>query len=165
MKAYDARLAGLTGQRSALQAKVDAARRQAPTGSPEAAKALLGAKEVFEEKADQSPVWRLTAAVFNEDVAKVTPAQFATVKKFVTATLATTFATLSMAVSVIAHAQLRSDGESKLARALRKMFAARRRTLRRIEETVRVEYRDRPRFIYVATDAQGRILNPDDVRQ
>ena len=163
MKSYDARLAGLVGQRSALQVKVDAARQQTRASSPEAARALLEAKEAFEEKTGQSPVWRLTAAIFNEDVAAVTEAQFNTVKKFATGTLAITFATLSMVVSVVAHAQLRS-AESKLARALRKMLAARRKTLRRIRETVRTEIKERVRVLYVPVSATGKVIDPDGKR-
>ena len=46
---------------------MDAARsKQASAASPEASDALLEAKQALEEKADQSPVWRLTAAVFGE---------------------------------------------------------------------------------------------------
>ena len=125
MKAYDARLTSLSSQRAALQAKVDAARgKQASAASPEASDALLEAKQALEEKAGQSPVWRLTAAVFGEAVSEVTPAQFSRVKAFVTATLAIGFATLSMAVSVVVHAKLRSEGDGKLARAIRAMVAA-----------------------------------------
>jgi hypothetical protein len=153
MKAYDARLARLAGQRGPLQARVEAARVQQALG------ALLEARRGFEDKASQSPVYRLTAAVFGEDVSSVTPAQFATVKKFATATLAIAFATLSMAVSMVAHAKLRSDRPSKLARALRAMFAARRKTLRRIRETVRTEYKNR--VVYIPVDASGRVVNPD----
>jgi hypothetical protein len=156
LKAYDARLASLTGQRGPLQAQVNA------TEAQQAPAALLEARRAFEEKASQSPVYRLTAAVFDEDVSSVTPAQFATVKKFATATLAIAFATLSMAVSMVAHAKLRSDQPSKLARALRAMLAARRKTLRRIRETVRTEYRDRTTFIHVPVDvATGKIVDPD----
>jgi hypothetical protein len=166
MKAYDARLTSLSSQRAALQAKVDAARgKQASAGSPEASDALLEAKQALEEKAGQSPVWRLTAAVFSESVSEVTPAQFARVKAFVTATLAIGFATLSMAVSIVVHAKLRSEAPSKLARALRAMIAARRKTLRRISDQTRVEWRDRPRFVYVPTDDQGRVINPNGARR
>jgi len=142
---------------------VDAARgKQASAASPEASDALLEAKQALEEKAGQSPVWRLTAAVFGEAVSEVTPAQFSRVKAFVTATLAIGFATLSMAVSVVVHAKLRSEGDGKLARAIRAMVAARRKTLRRIRETVRVETRDRTIFRYVPTDpVSGRVLDPD----
>jgi hypothetical protein len=156
LEAYDARLASLSGQRD------DARSKQTSAASPEASDALLEAKQAFEEKANQSPVWRLTAAVFGESVSAVTPTQFSRVKGFVTATLAIGFATLSMAVSIIVHAKLRTDQPSKLARAIRAMIAARRKTIRRLKETVRVEFRDRTRWIYVPTDpATGRVLDPD----
>ena len=156
LRAYDSRLASLSSQRDAARSK------QALTGSPEASDALGEAKQAFEEKADQSPVWRLTAAVFSEFVSEVTPAQFSRVKGFVTATLAIGFATLSMAVSIIVHAKLRSEAPSKLARAIRAMVAARRKTIRRLKETVRVEYRDRTTFVHLPVDpVSGRVLDPD----
>jgi hypothetical protein len=40
------------------------------------------------------------------------------------------------------------------------MFAARRKTIRRLRETVRVEYRDR--FIHIPVDrVTGLVLDPD----
>ena len=41
------------------------------------------------------------------------------------------------------------------------MFAARRKTIRRLKETVRVEVRERTRFIHVPTDDLGRVRDPD----
>lgn len=160
MKAYDARLQGLTGRRAALQAGVDAARaNEASSASPAASDALLEAKRAFEEKAAQSPVWRLTASVFGEDSAAVTPAQFATVKKFVAASLAIAFATLSMAVSIAAHLQPRSEMPGKVSRMLRAWLARRRRPIYR---DVPGPYRDRVRFLYVPCDPQtGKVLDPD----
>ena len=162
-EAYDARMASLTGQRGDFQAKVDAARaNQPPAVSPEASKALLEAKTTFREKAGQSPAWRLTAAVFGEDVSSVTPAQFGTVKKFVTATLAITFATLSMAVSVVAHLQPNGHQPSKLSRATRAWLARRRRPVYRSVPGP-TQYRDR--FIHVPVDpVSGRPLGPDTPR-
>ena len=160
MKGYDARLANLASQRADLRTRMDAARsKQASAASPEASDALLEAKRALEEKADQSPVWRLTAAVFSESVSDVTSTQFARVKGFVTATLAIGFATLSMAVSIVVHARLRSEGSTKLARAVRAMLAAGRKRLRRIEPTI--EYRYRDRVLHVPVDELGRVLNPD----
>ena len=156
LKAYDARLATLSSQR-------DAARRnQMSAVSPGALDALMEAKQAFEKKADQSPVWRLTAAVFGESSSEVTPAQFSKVKAFVTATLAIGFATLSMAVSIVVHAKTRgeapNEAPSKLARAIRAMIAARRKTLRRIRET---EIRERTVFRYVPVHADTGL--PADV--
>ena len=165
LKGYDARLASLTGQRGALQARADAARgKQASAASPEASDALLEAKRAFEEKAGQSPVWRLTAAVFGEDASEVTSAQFARVKAFVTATLAIGFATLSMAVSVVVHAQLRSEAPSKLAMAIRRLIARWRKRLV-VYRNVPGAIRDRTVFVHVPVDKEtGLILDPDKGR-
>jgi hypothetical protein len=164
MKAYDICPAGLTSQRSALQAKVDDARAaEASTVSPRASQALADAKQAFAEKAEQSPVFRITAAVFNEDVGAVTPAQFSVVKKWATVGLGSAFALLSIAVSVVVHLQPKSERRpSKLARAIRAMVAARRKTIRRLRETVRVETRERVKFIHIPVDvATGRVIDPD----
>ena len=96
--------------------------------------------------------------MFGEDVADVTPAQFARVKAFVTATLAIGFATLSMAVSVVVHAKLRSEGSSKLSRMLRAWLARRRRPIYRDVQGP-VQFRDR--IVHIPVDALGRVLNPD----
>jgi hypothetical protein len=155
LKAYDVRLASLTDRRGALQGKVDAARAERPPAG------LLEARRAFEEKAGQNPVWRLTAAVFGESVSEVTPAQFATVKKFVTASLAIAFATLSMVVSVVVHARLRSEGGGKLARAIRGYLARRRRQLIRMVPGP-VEFRDRIVVKWVPFDPKsGLRIKPD----
>ena len=162
VRAYDARLTSLTSQRATLQAKVDAARsKQASAASPRASDAVLEAKQAFEEKASQSPVWRLTATVFGEAVSEVTPAQFARVKAFVTATLAIGFATLSMAVSIVVHAKLRSEGDGKLARAIRAMVARWRKRLV-VYRNVPGPFRDRTVFVHVPVDpVSGLVLDPD----
>jgi hypothetical protein len=152
LRAYDARLADLTGQRDAARA------RQPSAASPDA---LLEAKQAFEEKADQSPVWRLTAAVFGESVSEVTPAQFSRVKGFVTATLAIGFATLSMATSIVVHAKLRSEAPSKLALALRRLIARWRKRLV-VYRDVPGPFRDRTIFVHVPVDRiTGLVLDPD----
>jgi hypothetical protein len=45
------------------------------------------------------------------------------------------------------------------------MVAARRKTIRRLQETVRTEFKDRVRFIYVPCDPKtGKVLDPDAKR-
>ena len=162
MRAYDARLTSLTSQQSALQARIDAARgKQASAASPEASDALLEARQALEEKADQSPVWRLTATVFGESVPDVTPAQFAKVKGFVTATPAIGFATLIMAVSIVVHARLRSEAPGKLAMAIRR-FVARWRKRLVLYRDVPGPFRDRTILIHTPVDpVTGLVLDPD----
>jgi hypothetical protein len=165
MRAFDTRLASLTDQRGALQARVDAARAERPpAASLEASGALLEAKQSFEEKAGQSPVWRLTAAVFGESASEVTPAQFARVKAIVTATLAIGFATLSMAVSIVVHAKLRSEAPGKLAMAIRRLIARWRKRLV-VYRDVPGPIRDRTVFVHVPVDKEtGLVLDPDEGR-
>ena len=143
---------------------MDAARgKQASAGSPEASNALLEAKQAFEEKASQSPVWRLTATVFGESASEVTPAQFSRVKGFVTATLAIGFATLSMAVSVVVHAKLSSDAPSKLSRAIRAWLVARRRKRLIVYRDVPGPAHDRVVVRWVPVDANtGLPVRPED---
>jgi hypothetical protein len=78
------------------------------------------------------------------------------------AALAISISTATMLAAFVSNLP-RWDGKpSKIARALRAMLAARRKTLRRIKETVRTEFRDRVRFIYVPCDpATGKVLDPD----
>ena len=96
--------------------------------------------------------------MFGESISDVTPAQFARVKAFVTATLAIGFATLSMAVSIVVHARLRSEGSSKVARMIRAWLARRRRAIYRDVQGP-VQFRDR--IVHIPVDVLGRVLNPD----
>ena len=91
----------------------------------------------------------------------MTPAQFARVKTFLTATLAITFATLSMAVSIVVHAKLSSAAPSKVGRMIRAWLARRRRPIYR-DVAGPTTFRDRVIFKRVPTDpVSGRVLDPD----
>jgi hypothetical protein len=157
MKAYDARLADLTGRRSGLQARVDAARAKRSSAA-----ALADAERALDDQLQLSVMHRLAASIYGVRASEVTEGQFNALKRFVVLGLACTISLLSAVVSVIAHMQPKSDKPSKLARAVRAMVAARRKTIRRLQEKVRVEYRDRTRFIHVPVDpVSGRVLDPD----
>jgi hypothetical protein len=155
--AYDARLADLTGRRSGLQARVDAARANKPSAA-----ALADAERALDDELQLSVMHRLAASIYGVRVSEVTEGQFNALKRFVVLGLACTISLLSAVVSVIAHMRPKGDRPGKLARAIRAMVAARRKTIRRLQETVRVEYRDRTRFIHVPVDpVSGRVLDPD----
>ena len=155
LRAYDSRLASLSSQRDAARSKN---RRPRPRQRPP--DALGEAKQAFEEKADQSPVWRLTAAVFGESVSDVTPAQFSRVKGFVTATLAIGFATLSMAVTIIVHAKLRSEAPASWRAPSGRWSRRRRKTLRRLTETIK--FQDRVIIRWIPFDPKsGLRIKPD----
>jgi hypothetical protein len=157
MRSYDARLADLTGKRSGLQARVDAARAKQPSATT-----LADAERALDDELQLSVMHRLAASIYGIRVSEVTEGQFNALKRFVVLGLACSISLLSAVVSVIAHMQPKSDRPSKLARAIRAMVAARRKTIRRLKETVRVEYQDRTTFVHLPVDpVSGRVLDPD----
>jgi hypothetical protein len=84
------------------------------------------------------------------------------VKHWAVIALASATALATALAAVIASLPERGDKPSQLARAIRALVAARRKTLRRLKETVRVEYRDRVKLVYVPCDpATGKVLDPD----
>jgi hypothetical protein len=55
-----------------------------------------------------------------------------------------------------------SGRPGKVSLAIRRMIAARRKTLRQYTPTVVTEFKDRLKFIYIPVDvATGRIIDPD----
>jgi hypothetical protein len=121
---------------------------------------LVAAKREVERERAASPMHRLAASIFRTDTANLKPEDYAAVRRFVTLSLAALMAGGTLAAGLISALPDRDARKpSKLARALRAMFAARRRSLRRITETVRTEYRDR--LVAVPVDKLGRVLNPD----
>ena len=91
--------------------------------------------------------------------AGLTDTQLDRVRSVVAVSLGFAVAFTTSLLAFLAHLEPRIPGrESKLARAVRAMVAARRKTLRRITPTIEVRYRDR--LIHVPVDALGRVLNP-----
>jgi hypothetical protein len=110
-----------------------------------------------------SPMTRLAAELFGVEPENLSDASFERFKGWVAVSLGAATAFTTALLAFLAHTQTRDPAaESRLARALRAMLAARRKTLRRLKETVRVETKERVRFVYVPTDpATGRVLDPD----
>ena len=107
-----------------------------------------------------NPMFRVAAAWQRTPVEDLTLEQFEAVKHWAVIALATATALATALAALIASLPERGLKPSKLSLALRRMIAARRKTLRRILE--RVEYRDRVKFIYVPCDpASGKVLDPD----
>jgi hypothetical protein len=152
MRSYDARLRELTAKRSVSQAKVDATRDKKDEA--------IEARRALDDELARSPMHRLAATLFGVRASDLTEAQFNLMKRIAVIGLAASFATLSMLVGLVVHLRPKDDRPSKLALALRRMIAARRKTIRRLRETVRVEYRDR--FIHIPVDrVTGLVLDPD----
>jgi hypothetical protein len=83
---------------------------------------------------------KLAASVLGVKVADLSEGQFETVKRWGVLGLSAAFATLSAAVSLVAHAPEHTGEETKLARAIRAYIARRRKAVVRIvEKRVEIE--------------------------
>jgi hypothetical protein len=109
-----------------------------------------------------NPMFRVAAAWQRTPVEKLTSEQFEAVKHWAVIALASATALATALAAVISAIPERGGKPGKLARAIRALVAARRKTLRRLKETIRVEYRDRVKLVYVPCDpATGKVLDPD----
>jgi hypothetical protein len=145
--AYDARLK--TAQETLGRAQE---RLRAPSGIKEAEEALRASETRLRAAMTANPMARLAEGLTDQQLDRV--------KSLVAVSLGFALAFATSLMAFIAHLTPRSDRPGKLVLALRRMIAARRKTLRRMRETVRVEYRDR--FIHVPVDpVSGRVLDPD----
>jgi hypothetical protein len=123
---------------------------------------LASAKERLAVERNGSVMHRAASAWFGVNPAELSEAQFQAFARVAIGALAVSISTATMLAALVSNLPKWDGKPSRLARALRAMLAARRKTLRRIKETVRTEYRDRVRFIYVPCDpATGKVLDPD----
>lgn len=122
--------AQLTEERKAQQLRVDSLTAEANSIDLTHEQNVLDArrKSLAEEKA-QSPMHRLTAALYGVSIDKVTSGQFEVLKKYAVFGLAGAFSVLSATVSWVAHMTPKSDKPSKLSRAIRSFLARRRKAL------------------------------------
>ena len=120
---------------------------------------VVAAKKAVERERAASPMHRLAASIFRVDTANLTAEDYQWVRRAATLSLATIVSVGTLAAGLISSLPDRSDKPSKLSLALRRMIAARRKTIRRLQ--VRTEFKDRMRFVYVPVDASGKVLNPD----
>ena len=128
-------------------------------------KDVAEAKRLVADARAMNPMFRVAAAWQRTPVEDLTLEQFESVKHWAVIALSVATALATALAAVIASLPERGGRQSKFSLALRRMIAARRRTLRRIDDQTRVEWRDRPRFIYVPVDEAGRVINPDGARQ
>ena len=112
-------------------------------------------------------MFRAAAAWQRTPVEEMTSEQFASVVHWAVIAIAIAVACSTALAAIISSLPERGDKPSKLARALRSLILAHRRRhpiIVRRDVPGPIQYRDRPRFVYVATDDQGRVRNPDDVK-
>ncbi len=109
-----------------------------------------------------NPMFRVAAAWQRTPVESLSLEQFESVKHWAVVALSVATALTTALAAIISALPERGGKPSKLSLALRRMIAARRKTPRRLKETVRIEYRDRVRILYVPCDpATGKVLDPD----
>lgn len=134
-KVHIATLIDLRSQRRAAQVELDkAAAVLATVNTTGETRAVADARQVLTDTKMLSPMHKLAASVLGVKVADLTEGQFETVKRYGVLGLAGAFATLSAAVSIVAHQPEHTGGESKLARAMRAYIARRRKKVVAIRE-------------------------------
>jgi hypothetical protein len=140
--AYDARLK--TAQETLGRAQDQL---QAATGLKEAEQALEAAEARLRAATTANPMARLAEGLTDQ--------QLDWVKSMVAVSLGFALAFATSLMAFIAHLEPRRDRPGKLVLALRRMIAARRRK-------IRVEFRDRVKFVHVPVDkVTGLVLDPD----
>jgi hypothetical protein len=123
---------------------------------------VVAAKQIVERERASSPMHRLAAALARTDTANLKAEDYEWLRRTVAVSVGAILAFGTLAAGLISALPERGDRPSRLARALRAMAAARRKTLRRLKETVRTEVRDRTVYRYVPCDPHtGKVLDPD----
>jgi hypothetical protein len=109
-----------------------------------------------------NPMFRGAAAWQRTPVEDLTSEQFESVKHWAVIALATATALATALAAVISALPERGSRPGKLVRANRAMVAARRKTIRRLTETVRVETRDRVIVKWIPFDPKSGLRIKDD---
>jgi hypothetical protein len=139
-----------------------AAARSAASQGPSMAnseRAVAEAGKAVEKATSESPLHRLTRAVYRTD--DLPPGAYATVKGAIVFSLAGALALGTLLAGWVSVLPERRARPSKVSLAIRRLIAARRRKIRQYEPTIVTRFRDR--VVYVPVDsATGQILNPDD---
>jgi hypothetical protein len=105
---------------------------------------------------------RLAASLFRTDTTNLKAEDYQWLRRTVSVSVGAILAFGTLAAGLISALPDRADRPRKLARAIRGLMLARRRTLRRLKETVRVEVKDRVVYRYVPCDpVTGKVLDPN----
>jgi hypothetical protein len=119
------------------------------------------AKQKVADARSMNPMFRVAAAWQKVPVQELSSEEFEGVKHYAVIALAAATAFTTALAAVISSLPERGKEESKLARAIRAMVAARRKTIRRLKERVVTEFKDRIKLVYVPVDiATGKVLDP-----
>jgi hypothetical protein len=123
--------------------------------------AVATAKQRVTDARSMNPMFRVASAWQNVPVEDLSSEQFEQVKHWAVIALATATALTTAMAAIISSLPERGETNGKLARAMRSMFLARRKTLRRFNERVVTEFKERTKLVYVPVDvATGKVLDP-----
>jgi hypothetical protein len=124
---------------------------------------IAEAKRKVTDARAMNPMFRVAAAWQRTPVETLTGEQFEQVKHWAVIALSVATALATALAAIISSLPERAAAPSKLAKALRAWLGARRKTLRRIDDQTRVEYRDRIVVRWVPIDADsGLPVNPEN---
>jgi hypothetical protein len=134
----------------AAEADLATARSAAAAGPSvaDAERGLAEAKAAAERARLVSPLHRLTAALWRTE-GDLPAGAYATVRGVVTMSVAGALALGTLLAGLVST--LPERGTSRIGRAVRALFGAWRKRLRRIEPTIRTEYRDRIVRLHIPT--------------
>jgi hypothetical protein len=141
------------------EADLAAARSAAALGPSvaDSERAVAEARKAVERARAESPLHRLTAAIYRTD--DLPAGAYATVKGAIVLSLAGALALGTLLAGWVSVAPPRGVRSGKLTRALRATLAARRKTLRRLKVSTVTEIRDRVVYRYVPCDpVSGKMI-------
>jgi hypothetical protein len=155
---HTAELKDASEQEAKAKAALDAEEANAPD-THVTDEARDEAQRKVDEARATNPMYQLAATWMKVPVQDLTKDQFELVKHWAVIALAGATAFTTALAAFIST--LPEGGSGKLARALRARLAAKRKTLRRINERVVTEIKQQTKVIYVPVDvASGKVLDP-----
>ena len=166
MAAHVEELKNASAQVAAAQGRLNAV--EAAPDMQAVDQAVAEAQRQLADARATSPMWKAAAAWMQTSPEDLSSQAFSVVKRWAVILLSIATAVTTATAAIIAALPDRAERKpSKLVQALRSLMLARRRrhpiVIRR-DVPGPIQYRDRPRFVYVATDDAGRVRNPDDLR-
>jgi hypothetical protein len=159
VEANKAALAAHSAELKQADAAVNAAESVPAVSLERAGADLASARQRLAVERNGSVMHRAAAAWFGMTPAELADAQFQAFARVAIGALAISISTATLLAAFVSNLPKWDGKESRLARALRAMIAARRKTLRRINETVRTEYRDRTIYVHVPVSPDGVVLD------
>jgi hypothetical protein len=165
-KAHIATLEDLRRQRKIAQEKLEqTAQSLNGVSATTEREQVANARQTLTDTKSLSPMHKLAASVLGVKIADLSEEQFEAVKRWGILGLSGAFATLSAAISIVAHQPERNQKDNPLTRSLRAWLARRRkRVVRVVEKPVPSGERVIFKYIPVGGDDEKRRLGNYELR-